>query len=261
MYTFNMWSDKYQTYHPEDDYKRVLEMRAQCSWPIAYGLVTRLAQRNQAKMLLEVGVAYGYHAHYLLETLPQITYIGVDPYLANYALSDPFAIDVQRLFARQSPSLSILTKSAQFIDKKISQFRGHPSTIVQRGISLLPEAQQTMDRLHDSVSWHLAQFQRARIVRQKSVEAASSFANHSFDLIYIDGDHTYEGLLADINAWWDKVNHQTGIICGDDFSWPEVKKACDVFFQQKGLKYSLLAKPNRADYPIWYFDFSQPMSA
>ena len=126
---------------------------------------------------------------------------------------------------------------------------------------MLPEAQQAMDRLYDSVSWHLAQFQRAKIVRQKSVEAASSFANHSFDLIYIDGDHTYEGLLADINAWWDKVNHQTGIICGDDFSWPEVKKACDVFFQQKGLKYSLLAKPNRADYPIWYFDFSQPMSA
>ena len=82
-----------------------------------------------------------------------------------------------------------------------------------------------------------------------------------YDCIYIDGDHTRKGLLADINAWWDKVNHQTGIICGDDFSWPEVKKACDVFFQQKGLKYSLLAKPNRADFPIWYFDFSQPMSA
>ena len=69
-------------------------------------------------MLLEVGVAYGHNAHYLLETLPQITYIGVDPYLANYDLSDPFVIDVQRLLARQLPSLSILMKSAQFIDKK-----------------------------------------------------------------------------------------------------------------------------------------------
>ena len=90
---------------------------------------------------------------------------------------------------------------------------------------MLPEAQQAMDRLHDSVSWHLAQFQRARIVRQKSVETASSFADHSLDLIYIDGDHTRKRLLAEINAWWDKVNHQTGIICGDDFSWPEVKNA------------------------------------
>jgi tRNA G46 methylase TrmB len=107
MYTLNMWSNKYPTYHSEDDYKRVLEMRSQCLWPLSYSLVTRLAQRNHAKILLEFGVAYGYHAHYLLETLPQITYIGVDPYLANYDLNDPFVIDVQRLFARQLPSLSI----------------------------------------------------------------------------------------------------------------------------------------------------------
>lgn len=234
-------------------------MHAQCSWPISYGLVTSLAQCNQAKTLLEVGVAYGFHAHYLLETLPQISYIGVDPYLANYDFDDPFMIDVQRLFARHSPSSSILMKSAQFVDKKISQFCGHPSTIVQQSFSFLPEAQQAMDRLYEAVSWHLSQSYRARIIRQKSVEAASSFANHSLDFIYIDGDHTYESVLADLNAWWDKVNHQTGIICGDDFSWPEVKKACDVFFQQKGLKYSLLAKPNRADFPIWYFDFSSLM--
>lgn len=36
------------------------------------------------------------------------------------------------------------------------------------------------------------------------------------DLIYIDGDHTYEGVYADITKYWNNLN-ESGIMFGDDF--------------------------------------------
>lgn len=81
------------------------------------------------------------------------------------------------------------------------------------------------------------------IVRKTSLEAASSFEDESLDFVYLDADHTYQGVLADLEAWYPKVV-KGGIFCGDDYgAWPltavdfgkgqhtfGVKKAVDEFF-------------------------------
>lgn len=47
-----------------------------------------------------------------------------------------------------------------------------------------------------------------------------------FDLIFIDADHSYEGVSEDIETWWPRVR-QGGVLCGHDIqiSFPGVIRA------------------------------------
>ena len=51
------------------------------------------------------------------------------------------------------------------------------------------------------------------------------------DLIFIDGNHSYESVKADIKAWFRHVK-LGGIICGHDFGLDGVSKAVKELFQQ-----------------------------
>lgn len=56
----------------------------------------------------------------------------------------------------------------------------------------------------------------ARPIQLPSVEAAKLFEDESLDFVMIDGDHQYEAVLADIEAWLPKVKHG-GLLTGDDY--------------------------------------------
>lgn len=60
---------------------------------------------------------------------------------------------------------------------------------------------------------------RAIIVPVPSVEAARTIADASLDLVFIDADHSYEGVKADLAAWVPKVK-AGGWIGGHDFRNP-----------------------------------------
>ena len=243
----------------EIDIELIEAEKNNCSWPISYGLVTNLAKSVSAKSILEVGVAYGYHAQFLLETLPSISYIGVDPYLASYDINDPFSRDVQRIFG-ESTQQNILGKVSKFLDRKSSKMIGRPSSFFREIFTDFPSQQTALNRLYDAVHEKLLLSNRATLIRKKSTVAASQIQDNFLDLVYIDGDHTYDGVMEDLNAWWSKVNHQKGLICGDDYCWDGVKQACDDFFKEKNLKYSLSHKKSREEFPIWFYDFSRAAS-
>jgi predicted O-methyltransferase YrrM len=57
---------------------------------------------------------------------------------------------------------------------------------------------------------------RVIIHRGTSQEAAPTFADHSLDYIYIDGDHTVAGAVADCLLWWPKLK-PGGLFFGDDY--------------------------------------------
>ena len=57
---------------------------------------------------------------------------------------------------------------------------------------------------------------RAHIVRMDSVASANIFPDEYFDFVYIDADHSYEGVVRDMKAWWPKVK-KGGLFCGDDY--------------------------------------------
>lgn len=75
---------------------------------------------------------------------------------------------------------------------------------------------------------------QVRILRERSTAAASRFEDESLDWVYIDGDHSYEGVKADLEAYYRTVK-PGGILAGDDYghvgSWFEdgVSRAVDEF--------------------------------
>lgn len=75
------------------------------------------------------------------------------------------------------------------------------------------------------------------IVESDSVAAASKFDDQSLDYVYIDADHSYEAVKADIEAWLPKIKPD-GIICGHDYFEHEefgVIKAVNEIFKTKSV--------------------------
>ena len=54
-------------------------------------------------------------------------------------------------------------------------------------------------------------------LRLASVEAAATFEDASLDVVFIDAEHTYEAVCADIDAWKPKVKCG-GYIAGHDYT-------------------------------------------
>lgn len=181
---------------------------ASCSWPaLYYSKIQSLIELASPGTIVEIGVAYGYHARHILTKNSEVQYVGVDPYIAGYDEEDPFVHDVSRLF-RSAPK-------------------------------------DAMDRLYRAVSDGLdKEFgERALVHREKSVAASRNFKNASLPLVFVDGDHRYEAVLADIKAWWPKISHG-GVLCGDDFQWPGVKEAVMHFFSRARQDVFLLQSPH-----------------
>ena len=70
---------------------------------------------------------------------------------------------------------------------------------------------------------------RIRAMRMPSVEAARFYQDHSLDFIMLDGDHSYEAVRADLEAWLPKMKRGS-IVSGDDWFWPGVKRATEERF-------------------------------
>lgn len=61
-------------------------------------------------------------------------------------------------------------------------------------------------------------------IRATSVEAAARFEPASVDFLLLDGDHTLEGVRADLDAWLPKMK-PGAVLAGDDWNWSGVHTA------------------------------------
>src|SRR5208283_1678579 len=53
-------------------------------------------------------------------------------------------------------------------------------------------------------------------IRSRSDLAAKIIKENSFNLVFLDADHRYEGILNDIKQYIPTVNRDHGILCGHD---------------------------------------------
>ena len=60
--------------------------------------------------------------------------------------------------------------------------------------------------------------------RGKSLDALEFVRDESLDMVYVDGDHRYEAVVADIEGWKPKLR-KGGVMAGHDWSFPAVQKA------------------------------------
>ncbi len=87
---------------------------------------------------------------------------------------------------------------------------------------LVAQNQADMDTIYDDVARRFqADITRdvVRLHRSGSIELAPEFDANYFDWIYIDGDHSYQGVQADLATYIDKVR-PGGIVAGDDYDHP-----------------------------------------
>eukprot|EP00747_Dinoflagellata_sp_TGD_P047312 gnl/TRDRNA2_/TRDRNA2_144931_c1_seq1.p1 gnl/TRDRNA2_/TRDRNA2_144931_c1~~gnl/TRDRNA2_/TRDRNA2_144931_c1_seq1.p1 ORF type:complete len:210 (+),score=32.46 gnl/TRDRNA2_/TRDRNA2_144931_c1_seq1:58-687(+) len=117
--------------------------------------------------MVEVGVNTGPFAEALLDAVPNLNWLGVDPYDPGGAYSGGNLADNSFRY----------TKAVM----RIMRFGS-----------------------------------RASIMRMFSSEAASWIQDGSLDLVWIDGDHTYDGAYADLVSFAPKMR-PGGIIAGHDY--------------------------------------------
>ncbi len=85
-----------------------------------------------------------------------------------------------------------------------------------------------------------------RIVMGRSPDVSEYFKDNYLDFVYIDADHSYEAVLKDITAWYEKVR-PGGVVAGHDYNFlgnewnrPECKemgvaRAVNEFCASKGI--------------------------
>ncbi|MEA2271544.1 MAG: hypothetical protein QOI98_252 [Solirubrobacteraceae bacterium] len=61
-------------------------------------------------------------------------------------------------------------------------------------------------------------------MRMTSLEAAPEFADASVDWLFVDGDHSFDAVRADLRAWYPKVK-LLGLVSGHDHTWFDVRWA------------------------------------
>jgi predicted O-methyltransferase YrrM len=112
---------------------------------------------------------------------------------------------------------------------------GKEDSYAKSGSEISEKEQKEFDlAYHESVNVACRFRGRAHIVKMDSAVAARKYQDESIDLVFIDGDHSYDGCLRDIKAWLPKVK-KGGWICGHDYNHPKqgnVKKAVDEMFKK-----------------------------
>jgi hypothetical protein len=76
---------------------------------------------------------------------------------------------------------------------------------------------------------NVGHFKNLNIIQAPSLEAVLTFKDASIDMVFIDGDHSYEGVKADVLAWIPKAKK---LICGHDYhgATPGVIQAVEELF-------------------------------
>ena len=90
------------------------------------------------------------------------------------------------------------------------------------------EPPEFWDSLYFEACKLMTRFPQLHVLRMSSIEASKMFINGYFDLVFIDADHSYESVKADIKAWLPLVK-KGGFLTGHDYGGKHdsVKKAVD----------------------------------
>jgi len=81
-----------------------------------------------------------------------------------------------------------------------------------------------MEEVEKKYFENILDFPNITHIKMKSVDASKRFEDASIDLVYLDGDHRVEALVADIDAWKPKIR-PGGILAGHDINIESVHDA------------------------------------
>ena len=111
------------------------------------------------------------------------------------------------------------------------------------------QSQDDMDAIFQGVRDRFASeigVGRVILHRLTSSDAAASIGARWFDAVYIDGDHTYDAVRADLHAWAPLLKSD-GVLAGDDYEkggwWHGgVKRAVDEFAESGTWRLTIIGR-------------------
>jgi predicted O-methyltransferase YrrM len=113
--------------------------------------------------------------------------------------------------------------------KKIYAVDNYPSFVDWDGTRVTEERQAvTMRRCKE----RLSKYSNVEFVYSSSEEFASKIEDDSLDFVFIDGDHSYEATLKDLQNYWPKVK-SGGVFAGHDINLTTVDSALKEFFKDE----------------------------
>jgi predicted O-methyltransferase YrrM len=182
-------------------------------WSIFYyGVFSKVINDNNYKRVAEIGVAYGTHAKQILSST-----------------------NLDQLY---------------LIDSMVEHEGGFHNDIMSKE-PIIPG--NNFNELYELVQNELATWKsKFTFLRQPSLSVTEEqIPDGSLDCIFIDADHSYKAVLADLTFWWKKLR-VGGQMMGDDFWIDGVQKAVNEFASTNGLTYDFLYRPN-TQYKIFRF--------
>jgi hypothetical protein len=94
-----------------------------------------------------------------------------------------------------------------------------------------------------------------KILRGPTWRMCQHVPDKTLDIVYIDADHSYEGVKKDLEAWYPKVK-PGGVIAGHDFINPAygVSQAVNEFaLNNKGIKVNVIKENHDDDAGFWFY--------
>jgi hypothetical protein len=136
-----------------------------------------MRRRDEPQQIAEVGVWQGQTSRWLLTMLTRATLHMIDPFTAGV------------------PGTTWYDKGDKFGKRPQAQHDAHYDLAQQLARQFVP---------------------RAQVHRLPSVEAAALFPDGYLDVVFLDGAHDYDNVMADFKAWLPKVR-KGGYLSGHDY--------------------------------------------
>jgi hypothetical protein len=86
----------------------------------------------------------------------------------------------------------------------------------------------------------MLKYPQVKYIKGNTTDYINLFDNDFFDFVYVDSDHSYEGVKKDLNSWWDKIK-TNGVLAGHDYFEHTssytfgVVEAVNDFIKEKGI--------------------------
>jgi len=95
---------------------------------------------------------------------------------------------------------------------------------------------KTHPREYSVVSKYLAAFGNIQVIKNLSYLESSNFGTGSIHTLFVDADHSYEGVKKDLESYYQKVSRY--FLLHDYYSgWPGVEEASVEFFLDKPVRF------------------------
>ena len=194
-----------------------------CWAPLYYGVVSKIINDNSYNTYCEIGIGYGTHIKNIFINKKIEKIFIVDP--MKFYLNDQFVNDI----VNKEPDINFKTINN---DNKISNFN-----------QMFYMINNYLDDYKEKYTWF----------RKESLKITNNdISDNSLDCIFIDGDHSYDAVLGDLNLWWKKLK-VNGTILGDDYWMKPVERAVNEFSNNINQSPIFLSNNINASYKIYSF--------